>query len=898
MKSKRLIALLMTIVMSMLSITPVLANSTTVYDPWLSLIHDVMRLQDENEDLRQQLHDLENQPRPPAAVHAPNPRLLRPHQVTVNPGQTLDVELTIRNIGSNTAFNVMSTAAVAAAAPFTVELVGNAISNITENGQRTITMRITVDSNAAAGNHAVTLTHMFRNADRANSTTTDTLNVRITGDGDAGQPVLEVRNMTEPIGTTNVGQTATISFYVHNTGNAEARNIRVVAAPESATDIVPVQTPGTQTIQSLAPGQSQRLTFNFSPRTSATSRSYAIGFTVNYGETSFQQFTVINVNNPEEPDDGIAHLEIRNMNAPTGNFRVGETAAISFYVYNSGDAEARNIRVVAAPEVPANLVPVQAPGTQTIQALAPGESQRMTFYFSPRTTATTRSYAVGFTVNHGEMNFQQFAAVNVYNPADDDNNIANLEMRNMNAPSGNIGVGQTATITFDVHNRGTTEARNIRVVATPESATDIVPVQTSSTQTIQSLAPGASARMTFSFSPRDTAQTRSYGIGFTVTYGEASSQQFAVVNVYNPEEGDTPAGQVQIPRVMVAGHVLTPAVPLAGTEFEMEISFRNTSATRSVNNVRILIEEVVAASAPGQQTAFAGFSPVDGSNTLFIDFLGPQEVVTMTLRFTTVTEATPGAHNMRFSFDYQDQDFIERTANQLISIPVRQFGRLELENVRVGDWGTPMVGSGVDFSYSIINSGRVDLLNIRTRAEGPFDVDQAGRYIGTVRAQRTTGFDGRIIPFEAGMQTGVFIVYGEDPSGAIVEVRYEFEIFVEGGMDFDEGFDYREGGGMGDMDFMRPGLGDIQYGWCHVANEEIQMGYMCPETFEWVSFGEWCMETGAWVPYDSGFEFLAFVRRPVVWGPTVGAVVLLMALVVGMKMRKKSYAQFDDEDDV
>jgi len=736
-------------------------------------------LQQQVWQLQQQLEE-ERQQQPPAPVFEPLLRLLNPTSITVAPGEVVEVVLSVRNVGIHNALNVMTQATPNG--PFTVEFLNNSniVNSIGENRQHNMTLRITVNENAASGAHSIALNHHFRTQAQANRTGTDTIAVHIVGEGAETDTNLQIRNMVSPTERFRAGQTATISFYVHNTGTTEARNIRVEAAPESITAIVPVDTASTQTIQSLAPGQSQRLTFSFSPREAAVTRSYAIGFTVTHSGESFQQFTSINVYAPG--DETEANIEIRSMTAPTGRFNVGQTATISFYVHNTGQAEARNIRVEAV----------------------------------------------------------------------------------------------------------------------PESTTAIVPVNTSSTQTIQSLAPGQSQRLTFSFSPRDSAITRSYAIGFTVTHGSESIQQFTAINVNNPERDQDTPGAVQIPRVMIANTTITPGIPRAGQNFDMEITFRNTSSNRSVNNIRVLMEEIIT-TIPGQQTHFAGFNP-EGSNTLFIDYLAPQGEITMNLRFSTVMEATPGAHNMRFTFDYQDQDFATHSANQQISISVAQVTRLELTNVTVGDWGTPTVGSPVRFGYRIINSGRVNLINVRTRMEGetPYSMDTTfgGRYIGQINSQRIADFDGTFTPNEPGMQRGVFIVYGEDTTGEIVEIRHEFEIYVEGGWgggDWgSEGGDWGEGGGRPGMGMpMLPGERQEFWAWCNVAEDMVLTGYIDPDTFEFVSLGEWCMETGEWLPYSTGFDFLAFIRRPLVWGLAAGIAGAALIVVIVVMVRKKGNSRFD-----
>ena len=777
---KRLTAIILTLLLAITLAMPVVANELTPEDV-AQMLQDAQERNDAQIlELIRMLQELENQPppptQPPAPVHAPNPRLLSPQTITLAPGETQDITLTIRNIGTHTASNFLSQAT--SDGPFTVEFIGgtNAINSIPENAQRNMTLRISVNENATPGTHSITLSHLFRDHGRENLSTSDTLTVHISAEAE-GTPTLEIRNMQSPMGTVGVNQSAQISFYVHNTGTGYARNIRLVSAPEDATAIVPVQTASTQTIQELAPGASQRLTFHFSPRNAARTQSYAIGFTLTHGETSFEQFASINVYNPEEEEDEdpITNLEIRNMTAPTAQVGVGGTATISFYVYNRGEETARGIEIAA--EAEAGIVPVQTASTQVISALEPGEGYRLTFSFSPTAASTTRSYTVGFTVTHGGRNFRQFAAVNAFNPEPDE------------------------------------------------------------------------------------------------------------------DEDDDRNRPTQIPRVIISQIGTYPMVPRAGQPFSMEVTFRNTSATRSVNNVRVLMEEVVGTATGGGQSHFAGFSPVSGSNTLFIDYIPPQGEVSMTLNFTTVVEAAPGAHNMRFSFDYQDQDFETHTATEAISISIAQVTRIEIDNVQIGGWGGIMVGGRVDFSYQIINSGRVNLINVRTRTEGPFDVSEAGMFIGTVNSQRTTNFNGTIIPFEAGEQRGRFIVYGEDVTGEIVELVYDFTVFVEGGMDFG---DFGDMGDMGDFGMMRPGGG--------MDGDMMFMpqpgGFMDPETGEWIeterfneNTGEWEQlgqwnDQGVWEPFSDGFDIMDFIARPIVWGSGI-ALAVIAGVVVIVALNKK-----------
>jgi hypothetical protein len=740
-------------------------------------------------------------------------RLVSPQNLNLEAGESREVTITVRNVGTQNVHSLFTVASPSGQSPFTVEFLRNSnnIAQLNANAQRNMTLRITVDENAEAGNHTISLNHYFRNEQGVTDDSSDTINVRI--GGTVGTPRLEIRDMNTPSGRINVGQTGQISFEIRNTSTAEARNIRIEATPANEDIIVPM-TANRIDIPSLAAGESRRVSFSFMPRDTAETRSYTVGFRVSF-----------------EPERG------------------------------------------------------------------------------------------------ERISFEQSAAFNVFNPDDDENeSVARLEIRNMTVPSGRVNVGQTGQISFYLFNGGETEARNIRVEASvPEGANAVVPM-TSNIQTVQTLAPGESRRVSFSFSPRDAAVTRSYAVRFNTTFqlergGETESfEQFASFNVYNPDEDDEIEGRNQIPRVIVSEYSLYPSVPRAGHEFEMTITFRNTNSSRSVNNVRILMEEVMATNLPGQtNNHFAGFTPVGGSNTLFVENLAPRGEVTMVLRFTTSAEAMSGTHNMRISFDYQDQDFAMHEASEQISISVAQVTRLELANVNVMEFAS--VGSPVWFSFDVINSGRVNLSSIRVRTEGPFDVTDAGgetgRFIGNLNAQRTVGFDGRFVPLEPGQHQGEFIVTGEDTTGAIVELRTPFNIFVEGGwgmdgefgdweMDggFDPGGGMRPGGGMG---IVRPGGGGVYIddGMGGFDNDRNNSGggSFLRNIFmrEVITAPDWWQEDfmGPFNPADApmmGIEPTYEIRLGVVIGAIAGILAVIAVPVVIIISKKKSKLNFDDDD--
>ena len=746
-------------------------------------------------------------------------RLISPQNITLTPGETREVTVTLRNVGSQQVTNLFSLASPSADAPFIVEFLRNSnnISQVGANTQRNMTLQISVNADADAGNHSITLDHYFRDDVGRTTSSTDTIRVRI--EDEAGEAIVRMSGFqTSHAGSLSYSQTFTINVNLQNLGDATARDVRV-SLPENmrAEDNIFITSDlNLAMIHAMTAGHSSPLAFTFQTSPDIATGAHTIVFSVSFRqEGNDERFTevfpfVVNVYVPDEDEDdeNLSTLEIRNMTAPLSRVLVGQNGVISFYLYNSSETEARNIRVEASPENGQSIVPMTA-NMQSIMSLAPGESRRLSFAFSPRDTAVTRSYAIRFRT------------------------------------------------TFE-HGRG----------------------------------------------------------GVSETF-----EQFAAFNVYNPdEEDDDDDAARQIPRVMVSAHSLYPALPRAGHEFELTITFKNTSATRSVNNIRILLEETMTQNMPGQgqgQQHFAGFSPVDGSNTLFIDFLAPLAEVTKVLRFTTAGEATSGAHTKRISFDYQDQDFRQHEATQQISISVAQVTRLEIMNVEIMPFS--QVGIPTRFSIRVINSGRVNLGNVRVRTEGPFDVTHAGgeegEFIGEIRLQRLFDFHGQFVPEEPGMHEGVIVVTGEDPTGTVVEARHHFMVNIEGGFDFggdfeggdfpsawDDGFAIgrpmppgRPGDGM--MHFPGDGMGMDVWG-----EEPDEPGFVTRIfTREVAVAPEWWDEEfdGQFNADIAAMRGIPLERRVnlVVVGIAAAIVVALIAIpVIIVLSMKRSKIDFDDED--
>ncbi|MCL2049540.1 MAG: hypothetical protein FWG87_12545 [Defluviitaleaceae bacterium] len=723
----------------------------------------------------------------------------------------------------------------------------------------------------------------------------------------------EIRLVSPHNITLEAGASQEITITLRNVGTQPVRSLFTIASPSKDAPFTAEFLRNTNSVSSINANVQRTMTMLVTVDENAEHGNHTIAlehfFRDSIGDTITSSDT-INVRIGAAL--GTPNVRLGSFQrTPSGTLSPNQSFTVSANIQNLGTAAARDVRISLPDNSrPADGIFSTGDLNQALFATMEADhSSTLNFTFQTAENIETGAYTIDFHVSfaeEGSDNTRTTAVfpfiVNVY--AEDEDEFTTLEIRELTAPVGRISPDETGRISFTVYNGGDIEARNIRITATPEDAV-IVPMGTANMQVIPSLAAGESRAVSFNFSPTSRAKTRSYTIRFDTVFdvGRTGTRDefvhVAAFNVYNPDE-DEETANTHIPRVIVSSHKLEPATPRAGEPFEMEITFRNTSNTLSINNMRVLIaEKQITTNTTGQQTHFAGLTPVDGSNTLYIESLAPRGEKTVVLHFNTSADATPGTHNMGVSFDYQDQNFVLREDSVILSFQLAQFMRLELANVNVPETGT--VGSPVWFSFRIINSGRVNLSNMRIETEGPFDVTEAERFITPINAQRFAEFDGRFVPLEAGTHRGSFVVRGEDNTGEPIEYTHTFTIEIDEGWGGEFGEwggdmpEWGEGGGrapMGRPMEMADGEADKQTSGFARFFQNMFTREVAPEWWDSSEMGEFDFENAPFMGIET--------ERKLRWGLLVGLAVVMIAVIAVpiVVIRKKSAKMLDFDDEV
>ena len=482
-------------------------------------------------------------PRPTPTPQHPNLRLVQPQSIALTPGEVQYVDIVVRNIGNANANNSLVTASVDG--PFGIEFLNNAnvLGNVPQNAERTVRARITTDANASAGFHSINLDFSFRTQrEGIPENTSDTISVRI--DAAARTPQLMLRNFFTPMQITP-GTTFTINSELINLGEGNAYNVQAAIAEGLSSDgIFLAGSPNAPFMQTVEPDHSSPISFTFTASERITSGTFPIVFEVtgrdHAGEAISERFTYFVTVTTPHGGANRAFISLAITGAG-GVIEVNGHANISMTVTNTGSFAARNIRIAATPSNMEAIVPASA-SVLTIGNLEPGESQNLSFTFSPTSDAGSHYHMVGFDVTYDTGiadetdSFEQFIGINVNNPDDRRNGGGSRPRLMVSAYSVNpqiVSAGEEFDLYMTFQNMSSTRSiYNIRVAIEAieyeeGSGAVFTTVGASNTMFIESLAPRQAMDQHLRMFTVPNALPRTYNIGIIFDYEDSDYEEFS-----------------------------------------------------------------------------------------------------------------------------------------------------------------------------------------------------------------------------------------------------------------------------------------------------------------------------------------------------------------------------------
>ncbi len=346
-----------------------------------------------------------------------------------------------------------------------------------------------------------------------------------------------------------------------------------------------------------------------------------------------------------------------------------------------------------------------------------------------------------------------------------------LEITTTAEPTGLKKIGEEFNIGFKVTTPD--EAKNVKISV--KSSEGIVS-KSKSIFIEPKLAKGQTKSYNVTFVATQPVTTGTYPIEIVAEYSlngqEVAIKQYATVSVENEEAEEGEGKGKSKPKVIVGTYSSNPVVVKAGEEFDLEIGFLNTNKSKTVNNLKanLTVKE------QGENDTGSVFTPVNASNTFFIDTLAPGQMEVKNIRLYTIPSAKPKTYEITLEMEYEDENGEAITATEHFGIPVEQVTKLEVAEVQVeyAELGMP-----AEMTANIYNTGKTSISNIRisTTGEG-FEVQDNTLIIGALEKGSSKTYMPTIIPNQSGTLTGQIQIEYEDVTGKMQSLTHDFQVEV------------------------------------------------------------------------------------------------------------------------
>lgn len=581
------------------------------------------------------------------------------------------------------------------------------------------------------------------------------------------------------------GESVRIPMKIKNTGQHRARNISASITLEDSKGVF-IDGSGFDDVSRLSSGDDKNLSFRIEVDKFAEDKTYPINVKFNYYNEYDMPFSSTDTMYLRVSSDGNEHqLIVDSVHlSPDDNIVPGGNVVVGFYV--------RNLSLIPVRDIKFSLSGLEKNGF----SLASGTNKSTITGISSRGTAFVQfPIKVSQQLKAGNHELKlNLSYKNLRGQIlEDDHQFfipvkgtskqnSSLIIENITSPT-QIKGNSSATVSFDLRNRGQDIARDVIITADLPDTEGLVP-KSVTTVKIDNLAPGEKRRLSFNFFATKEAPTKNYPINIKVEHTDDFKEgdekyeltQFIGIFVDNPKADED--AKSPVPKLIIDKYTFSTDMVEAGKKFDMHLSFYNTNASKSVKNIKIFLTAEPNVSE-GENTANTGssvFTPVNSSNTFYIDSIPPKGRVQKSITMFTIPDAAAKTHTITANFEYEDDKAEEYKATELIGVPVVQQSKLEIAELNY--FPEVSVGEPVPISAEFYNTGKVTLYNMMVKLEGDFQTENGTYYIGNFAAGTSEYFDGTVIPNSPGELKGEVVFSFEDSTGEMQEERRPFTLNV------------------------------------------------------------------------------------------------------------------------
>ncbi|MBU5255628.1 COG1361 S-layer family protein [Tissierella praeacuta] len=578
------------------------------------------------------------------------------------------------------------------------------------------------------------------------------------------------------------GERVSISIKLKNTSDYYAENISATLSSKSSD--VYVDGNAYDDIPKIKEGKTNSLSFKVRVDEKADEGNHELSLNiVYYNEYGEKMEPISHTINVRVTNKAIAPLLIVDkVNViPNTEVNAGETIAVGFDIENIGSGLAKDIKVTLDGLSNENFVLANGVNYKVIPSLDSDKKYYLYFELKSLKTLKPGNYKIDLSLSYKDIKNQVIKDESNFfiTIASNNNRSSNLIIENLVYPTGTLFQNKELDIKFNIRNQGQVAAEEIIIEAKSTDQTGLVPKSVSIVK-LDSLEPDAIQELNFKFFTTKAAETKNYPIEITVKYidelgKEDTVNQLIGIFVEAPDKDAAAKGK---PKLIIDKYSFEPQLVKAGENFDMTLSFYNTSSKKTVKNIKIFLTAEPGGSKTENNSGggSSAFTPVDSSNTFYIDSIKPKGKVEKKITMFTIPDAIAKTHTITANFEYEDSEGTELKDVELIGVPVVQQSRLETAELQV--YPEAFVGQQSPVSIEFYNTGKVTLYNMMVKLEGDFQTENGSYYIGNFDTGNSESFEGMVIPSQPGELKGAVLFTYEDSTGQKQELRKEFSLNV------------------------------------------------------------------------------------------------------------------------
>lgn len=471
-----------------------------------------------------------------------------------------------------------------------------------------------------------------------------------------------------------------------------------------------------------------------------------------------------------------AELAISSVKV-SGTLEPGKTAKVSFDVTNTGEIEAKNVRL-SADYSAGFLLPDYTDYTKKLGDMKPKATQRVTLQVKvlEYVKQSVVQLPLQITYKDGEGNSFEAEENNILYlevdlPEDDTFDAGTLLVSNVRQIPEKPKAGEKVSLTFDMENTGEKDYTDAKLYFNYVSNTGFEPVKAEPYQYVGTIKAGKKKTVTVNVIAGKEIAGGMNTLGMDYAYYDANKEEVGgsvTLYVLNVQAAEESAG-LSRPKLMVSQFATSKDVIKAGEEFDFTFDVYNTHSETDARNIKVTVTSEM-------------FSVTKGSNSFFLPVITPGESKSITLNMKASAAAVTGSYPVQIQMEYEYDGMPATEANaggvdvtETKMLLVKENLRVSVENVSVGGWNAPFVDQTTQLSFSIYNMGKSTLNNVFFTVEGDFSVaNGSSYYYGSLQAGYPDYVEMDIIPLAGGEAKGTLTVHMEDSNGD--EVTYTTEI--------------------------------------------------------------------------------------------------------------------------